>query len=298
MSPPRTRLGRGLGALLGEHLEPVPEEGEVRRVRVDSVKPNRHQPRQDFSDQELDELAQSIKENGLLQPLVVRPEPRAADSFELVAGERRLRAVRRLGWDHVPAVVRDVPDATMLVLALVENLQRQSLNPLEEADGYRELSESFGMTQAEIASAVGKSRPAITNALRLLRLPASVRQLVRSDELSMGHARALVAVDDPLLAAELARKAVREGWSVREIERRASSEKRGKAAGRRAEPAGAADPTQLALEEALGAHLSTRVGVRGISGRKGVIEVRFAGPDEFERLFELIVGREVSDVLS
>ena len=292
----RDRLGKGLGALLGQYLDPQAANGEIRRVRVSAVVPYPLQPRRTFPDQELDELATSIRENGLLQPLVVRPAPGALDRFELVAGERRFRAVTRLGWEDVPVLVREASDETLLVLALVENLQREALNPIEEAEGYRSLVDRFGMSQADIARAMGKDRSTVANLLRLLNLPPSVRKLVEAGELSMGHARALLTLDDGVRAGELARAAVRDGWSVREMERKVgdaagvSTQKR-KKAGR------APDPVVRALEEALQESLSTRVLIKRSRKGKGVIEITFHGSEDFERVFELVTGRETSEVV-
>lgn len=304
MSKPRKdRLGRGLGALLGDYMEDEEATGEVRRVPLEAITPNPLQPRRDFDDEELQELASSIQENGLLQPLVVRPASTGDRRFELVAGERRLRAVRTLGWDDAPVLVREVDDETLLVLALVENLQREALNPLEEAEGYRRLSEQFKMTQAEIARAVGKSRSTVANLLRLLGLPPSIRRLLREGALSMGHARALLSVDDTVQASELARKAAEEGWSVREVERRAAkaqarSEGSGEHSPRSRSRGDTRDPLVRALEEALRETLATRVKIRGVDRGKGVIEVPFHGTEDFERIFALIAGREASDVVS
>ncbi|MDP2955958.1 MAG: ParB/RepB/Spo0J family partition protein [Longimicrobiales bacterium] len=292
----RDRLGKGLGALLGQYLDPQAANGEIRRVRISAVVPNPLQPRRTFPDQELDELATSIRENGLLQPLVVRPAPGAPDRFELVAGERRFRAVTRLGWEDVPVLVREASDETLLVLALVENLQREALNPMEEAEGYRSLVERFGMSQADIARAMGKDRSTVANFLRLLNLPPSVRKLVESGELSMGHARALLTLDDGVRAGELARVAVRDGWSVREMERKVG-ETATAAAQKRKKPARAPDPVVRALEEALQESLSTRVHIKRSRKGKGVIEITFHGSEDFERVFELVTGRETSEVV-
>ncbi len=218
--PRRDRLGKGLGALLGEYLAPAADESEVRRIPVKAIVPNPLQPRREFAESELVDLAESIRENGLLQPLVVRPSPDTTDRFELVAGERRLRAISRLDWEEVPVLVRNASDETLLVLALVENLQREALNPVEEAEGYHRLAERFSLTQTEIARAVGKDRSTVANLLRLLKLPPSIRKMLEEGELSMGHARALLTLEDDVRASELARQAVREGWSVREMERR------------------------------------------------------------------------------
>jgi ParB family chromosome partitioning protein len=291
----RDRLGKGLGALLGEYLGPQTAEAEIRRVKVSDIRPNPLQPRRSFTDAELDELAASIKENGLLQPLVVRPAPGGGEGFELVVGERRFRAVSRLGWEDVAVVVRDASDETLLVLALVENLQREALNPLEEAEGYHTLGERFSLTQADIARAVGKDRSTVANFLRLLKLPPSVRKLVESGSLTSGHARALLSVEDPVRASELARSAVREGWSVREMERRTAegtSARKRKAAKTRA-----VDPVVAALEQALQEALSTRVSIRRGRKGKGVIEITYHGSEDFERVFELVARREASEVV-
>ena len=293
--PRRDRLGKGLGALLGEYLAPAADESEVRKIPVRAIVPNPLQPRREFAESELVELAESIRENGLLQPLVVRPSPDTTDRFELVAGERRLRAISRLEWEDVPVLVRNASDETLLVLALVENLQREALNPVEEAEGYHRLAERFSLTQAEIAHAVGKDRSTVANLLRLLKLPPSIRKLLEEGALSMGHARALLTLGDDVRAAELARQAVRDGWSVREMERRT---RRNEGPRRRKQGAAATrDPLVRALEEALQERLSTRVSIR--RGRKGhgVIEVTFHGPEDFERLFELIAGRDASEVI-
>lgn len=291
----RDRLGKGLGALLGEYLDPEVDEAEVRRLRVASIVPNPLQPRRTFTEEELSELAESIRQNGLLQPLVVRPAPGSPDRYELVAGERRLRAVGRLGWDDVPVLVRDASDETLLVLALVENLQRQALNPLEEAEGYQMLGDRFEMTQAEIARAVGKDRSTVANLLRLLQLPASIRKLVESGALSAGHGRALLAVEDGVRAAALARQAVKEGWSVRDVERRVSRA-RGATAGKKAKER-KVDPVLRAIEQALQEELGTRVTVKQKRGGKGTIEISFHGSEDFERVFEIVTGRPLREVV-
>jgi ParB family chromosome partitioning protein len=289
----RDRLGRGLGALLGDYLEPTPAAGETQRLPLSAIVPNPMQPRRVFPDAELDELAASIRQNGLLQPLVVRPAPGASDRFELVAGERRFRAVSRLEWKDVPVLVREATDETLLVLALVENLQRSELNPLEEAEGYQALTDKFGMTQADVATAVGKDRSTVANLLRLLKLPPSIRRMVEAGDLTAGHARALLAVEDQVHAAELARLAAKEGWSVREVERRAVPPARKP----RASKERRADPVVQALETALQDHLQTRVEVRQSRAGKGRIEVEYHDADDFGRIFEAITGRPVSEVV-
>ena len=282
------RLGKGLGALLGDYLEPNLQPGEVQKIRIGSILPNPMQPRRNFVQAELEELASSIEENGLLQPIVVRA---AAANYELIAGERRLRAVGILGWDEVPSIVREASDKTLLVLALVENLQREALNPLEEAEGYASLGEQFDMKQGEIAAAVGKNRSTVANLLRLLKLPVSVRRLVEDGSLSAGHARALLAVDDVLRAAELGQQAAKEGWSVREVERRVAGISKKKRKGM-----APSDPMVKALEGQLRDHFSTRVTIREQAGRKGIIEVQYHGSEDFERIYELMTGQDSSRV--
>lgn len=289
----RDRLGKGLGALLGEYLEPVAAEGEIRRLPIGSIVPNPMQPRRVFTDSELDDLASSIRENGLLQPLVVRPAAGATGRYELVAGERRFRALNMLEWTDVPVLVRDADDETLLVLALVENLQREALNPLEEAEGYDALAERFGMKHADIARAVGKDRSTVANLVRLLKLPISIRKLVEEGQLSQGHARALLTVDDPVRAGELARQAAKDGWSVREMERRAAASARKRKQRKPREK----DPVVRALEDALQEHLGTRVQVKAGRGGAGSIEIRYHGSEDFERIFEKVTRRTVSEIV-
>jgi len=299
----KQRLGKGLGALLGSDYMAEPSgESDVRTLALDAIAPNPLQPRREFKEDELGELMSSIRENGLLQPLVVRPDPDApGERYQLVAGERRFRALSRLKWTEAPAVVRDVDDRTLLVLALVENLQREALGPLEEAEGFQALAEDFGLTQAQIAEAVGKNRATVANTLRLLRLPPSIRRLLEDGELTMGHARALLAVDDPGRLVELGRRAAREGWSVRETEARtrkaaAAAEGAGKGRGHKRTPDPSSDPVLAALQESLREALGTRVRLKGGQSGAGVVEVPFRDPEDFERVFHLLTGREVTEV--
>lgn len=293
----KDRLGRGLGALLGDYLDAGAAEADVRRIPVGSIVANPLQPRQEFSEAELAELVASIRENGLLQPLLVRPDPERAERYQLVAGERRFRSIQRLGWTDVPVVVREVSDEALLVLALVENIQREQLGPLEEAEGYQALVDRFGLTQEEVAHAVGKERSTVANMLRLLRLPPSIRKLVQDGRLSMGHARALLGVADPTRAADLARDAVAGGWSVREVERRARLARGEGSSAPRDRSGGQVDPMVRALQEVLQERLATRVRIRGGTTGKGIIEVPFHDARDFERLFALITGTEASELL-
>src|SRR5688572_9119806 len=223
MEKPR-RLGRGLEALIpgaGTAVAPPPlpaaPSSDYQKLAISSIRPNPYQPRREFDEAELSELQASINASGLLQPVTVR---RATSGYELISGERRLRAATRLGWSEIPAIIRDVDDRTLLTLALVENLQRADLNAVEEAKGYRRLSEEFGFTHAQIAEAVGKDRTSITSLLRILQLPSSVLDIVEKGHLSAGHARALVSLDDSRRALSLANEAVALQLSVRELEKR------------------------------------------------------------------------------
>lgn len=300
----RDRLGRGLGALLGEyHVEEgAAEAGQLRMLPVSAIAPNPFQPRREFSEEELADLTASIRENGLLQPIVVRPAPGRAGGvvrWELVAGERRWRAIMRLGWREVPATVRDVDDRTLLVLALVENLQRAELSPLEEAEGFRRLGEEFSLTQQQIAEVVGRDRSTVANAMRLLQLPPSVRAFLTDGQLTAGHARALLGLASEREMAELAREAVQQGLSVREVEARVQRG-RGRPAVQRSagRPAGnERDPNARALEEELQRVLGSEVRIRTGRGQRGTIEIPYLGPEDFERLFELITRRSAADVV-
>lgn len=305
MSSRKPRLGKGLSALLGDFSAQTQEAiatGEgLREVPTSRVAPNPFQPRREFAPEQLAELEESIKQNGLLQPLVVRPRTVATPDgaeWELIAGERRWRAVRRLGWAQVPVVVRAIDDRAMLVLAIVENVQRAGLSPLEEAAGYKQLIDEFGFTQAEVADSVGRERSTVTNLLRLLALPASVQSLMNEGQLSMGHARALLGLDDEREIAELAREAAKGGMSVRTVEERVRQLRAGSggAAPARSTMAGVReavdDPHVRQLEADLQRALGTAVRIRLAGGKTGRIEIPFYNADDFDRVLELILGPE------
>jgi len=298
MSTKRDRLGKGLGALLGEYLgDQQPEEGlQARMIPIGAIMPNPFQPRREFAEQELAELAASIKENGLLQPVVVRPAPGTGGTgWELVAGERRWRAVTRLGWKDIPAVVKDVDNRTLLVLALVENLQRQQLSALEEAEGFSRLGEEFALSHQQIAEIVGRDRSTVANSLRLLQLPQSVRQLLGSGQLSAGHARALLGMGNDRRMAELAREAIEQGWSVRELEARVQRSRPTPTNRKRAQQI--RDVNEQLLEEALQRRFGAEVKIRA-HNLKGKIEIPFSGAEDFERVFELLAGKSTAEFVS
>ncbi|HEY6117755.1 MAG TPA: ParB/RepB/Spo0J family partition protein, partial [Candidatus Dormibacteraeota bacterium] len=215
----RRRLGRGLEALLGPTREEAEREGSLVQLPVKDIRPNPLQPRREVDPGALEELKSSIQQAGLLQPVVVRPAP-GGSGFELIAGERRLRACQALGWEKIPAVRRDVDDRTVLTLALIENLQRDDLSPVDEARGYERLIAEFELTQQDVAIAVGRDRSTVANALRLLKLPDAVLQMLHDGHLTVGHARALLALDDPRTVTTLAREAMAQGLSVRDVEDR------------------------------------------------------------------------------
>ncbi len=298
MANQETRLGKGLGALLGEYLEEeVEREGGDHTIAVDEIRPNPFQPRTEVATEELTELAESIRENGLLQPLVVRP---SGDGWELVAGERRWRALRELGWDRAPAVVRELEDDQMLVLALVENLQRENLSALEEARGYERLMEGFGLTQQQVGERVGKDRSTVANLLRLLQLGDDIHVLLERGEISAGHARALLGLEDPGARLELAKLVAAKGLSVRETERRVrqAREEDGEAEG--SEEAGSEepdrDPVARRAEQVLERALGTSVSVRLRGAERGEIGVAFHDSEEFARLCGLLAGEEADEL--
>ena len=295
----RDRLGKGLGALLGEYLGDGggQGQGETRTLPVSSIVPNPFQPRREFAEEELAELAASIRENGLLQPVVVRAAggDGGASRWELVAGERRWRAVQRLGWAEIPVLVRDLDDRAMLVVALVENLQRAGLSPLEEAIGYQRLIEEFQLSQQQVADAVGRDRSTIANALRLLQLPASVRNLLATGELTAGHARALLGLGSDQRIADLARRVVDEGWNVRQVE--AEVQRMRPAREKQAQSPRPREAAERRLEEELQRALGTAVKIRRGRGMKGRIEIPFYSAEDFERIYELIVGAATTETV-
>lgn len=287
MNAPR-RLGRGLEALLGATtVEEAEREGSLRELPVSEIRPNRYQPRRAFDPAALKELKQSIASSGLIQPVIVRPH---GSGYELVAGERRWRAVRELGWKKIPAVVREVDERTLLTLALVENLQRASLSPIDEAEGYERLARDFRLSHGDIAAAVGRERSTVANAVRLLKLPKSVQQLIDSGALTAGHGRALLSLGDDRETARVARECVANEWSVREMERHARQAPARKS--RDGKPARRHPPPEVRrIEDALRKKLGTdaQVVLRGKS--KGHLAIRFYSEDDLGRLLEAILGR-------
>jgi len=270
-------LGRGLEALIPRDIkENVSASEKVINLKVDEIAPNPHQPRQVFGENELQELAESIRENGILQPIVVR---RSGSGYELVAGERRLRASRILELKEIPALVRDIDDENTLKLALLENLQREDLNPLEKAAGFKALKEELGVSTAEIARSLGKGRSTIANTIRLLKLPEDIRTMINRGSLTEGHARAILAIEGDSEKVKAAKKVVNEQLTVRDLE------KGGRAQGRKRARKREVDPELRALEERLEIHLGTKVDIR--PGKKGgVIRIRYYSNEQFEGVLE------------
>jgi ParB family chromosome partitioning protein len=306
---PTRRLGRGLDALLGARKPAstqaaTPEQtpaatdptaGTLQRIPLGQIRPNQFQPRQEFRPEQLADLEASLKVNGLLQPITVRPAS-TGTGYELIAGERRYRAATRLGWTDIPALIKPVDDRDALSLALVENLQRADLDPIEEAEGYQRLQLEFSATQQQVADAVGKDRSTVANALRLLQLPASVRRMLQEGQITTGHARALLGLTTERAMADLAREAASAGLSVREVERRVKTA-RPPAAGAtpKQAPAPAAAPASSAaaaetrrLEELLRRRLQTQVQLVATGRDQGELRVAFTSNEDLERLLELM----------
>ena len=255
--------------------------GGIDYIDINDIKPNSNQPRKTFDEDKLNELAASIEEHGLIQPLVLR---KAEKGYEIVAGERRWRAARKIGIREIPCIVRELTDEENMLLAIIENMQREDLNPIEEAEGIRQMIDTYGLTQEEVSKSVGKSRPYIANSLRLLRLPETVRKYVEDGSLSTGHAKAIAAVSDEKKQIELAEVAIRDGLSVRQLEKLAQQDKSGVKTRSRVKQK-TADVKRV--EEDLKNALGTKVTLNQ-KGKKVKIEIEFYSKDELERLIELL----------
>ena len=285
------RLGRGLDALFNAPVEQAPpvKEGPLRDLDIADISRNPFQPRIIFRPEELRELQESLSANGLLQPITVRQTPNGS-GFQLIAGERRLRAATNLGWKKIQAVVRDLSDREVLTLALVENLQRSDLNPVEEAKGYDRLIREFEHTQQTVAEMVGKDRSTVANVLRILQLPDAVRELIEQGQLSAGQARPLLGLEDPSRIALFAKQAVKEGWSAREVERRVREVDRPAAAPKRGRPRKSDErPAEIrSLEQRLRKHFQTDVSIDLKTSSKGSVSIAFYSADDLERMIDLL----------
>ncbi|HMM79839.1 MAG TPA: ParB/RepB/Spo0J family partition protein [Pyrinomonadaceae bacterium] len=296
---PRQSLGRGLSALLGDE-KPAATESAVRdaavlptrvnELDIDLIEPNPEQPRVNFADSELEELAASIRSNGIVQPIVVRPK--GENRYQIVAGERRWRAAQKAGLRKVPISVREVSDEKLLEIALIENIQRQQLNPIEEANAFRKLIDSIGLTQEEVAERVGKERTLITTTMRLLKLPEAVQKHLIAGKLSLSHGRALLMSDDAVTQRRVADDIIAQGLSVREAERRIKSAKR--TPREKAEPtARVVDPNVKVAETRMMRHLSTNVKILPAKkGTGGKIEIEYYGIDDLNRIYEMLTNKK------
>ena len=287
---PRQPLGRGLSALIGEAAHAAASVETSLELDIDLIDPNPEQPRTRFAPANLDELAQSIKVNGVVQPIVVRA---VAGRFQIVAGERRWRAAQKAELRRIPAVIREVADDRLLELALIENIQRQELNPIEEARAFRKLIDSIGLTQEQVAERVGKDRTVITTAIRLLRLPDDVLKLIEEGTLSAGHGRALLMSDNAETQHAVARAAIENAWSVRETERAVKRARRQPLTIATKDVTTVPDANMKVAETKLMRRLSTNVKIQPASkGSGGKIEIEYYGPQDLDRIYELIMNKE------
>ena len=278
-------LGRGLDALIPEYDPSVDTAKDYFLCDVDLIRANRYQPRQNFNDEDLEDLSNSIKAQGIIQPLLVR---QLDHGYELVAGERRLRAAAMAGLTQVPVVIRNVSDTEMLEMSIVENIQRENLNPLEEADAYHRLIEEFKLTQDQAAERVGKSRSAVANFLRLRHLPPQIKESIVSGSLSMGHARAIVGVEKKAMQLDIWRRVISKGLNVRETETLVKQAKVGKPPQRQTEPK-AASHYLSDVEDELTRYYGTKVMIKR-RGKIGKVEIEFYGDDDLDRLLHLLKG--------
>lgn len=287
------RLGRGLDALFEAPIASqarAAEEGGLQEIRIGLIASNPFQPRKTFRPEELKELQESLEESGLLQPITVRRSARPGKGFELVAGERRLRAATSLGWETISAVIKDFNDQQMLTLALVENLQRADLNPVEEAEGYNQLITQFGHTQQTVATMVGKDRSTIANVLRILQLPTAVRRLLQEGRLTAGQARPLLGLENDSKITALAREIVAKGLSAREVERQVRTSGLDKSPSGKGRPKKTdSRPAEIrALEQRLRKHFQTDVEILLKKADRGSVSISFYSPQDLDRVLELM----------
>lgn len=293
-APKKGGLGRGLDALFADVPVKAPKETEViknredgdekdtvRYVKIHDIMPNANQPRKTFNEEKIEELAASIREHGIIQPIVVRKKSRG---YEIVAGERRWRAAIKAELSQVPCLIRNLDDEQNMLIAIIENMQREDLNPIEEAEGLRQMTETFGMTQEQVSRSVGKSRPYITNSMRLLKLPEYIRESIADGRISAGHGRTLIAASDEDMRKSIWEKMIKEGLSVREAEKLAA----GSPGAKKRKPASKRkNPDVARVEEDLKDIFGTKVSINA-AGKKGKIEIEYYSRDELNRLIELL----------
>lgn len=287
---PKSRLGRGLASLIGEPVQTgnrLPPEGEQRLVPIAQVKGSPLNPRKDFRDEELAELSESIRTKGLVQPIIVRPNPVVNGEYEIVAGERRWRAAQKAGIHSVPVIIRELTDKEVLELAIIENVQRQDLNAIEEASGYRDLIERFEYSQEQLSEIIGKSRSHVANTLRLLKLPASVQALVQQGSLTAGHARALIGRED---SEALAQRIVEEQLNVREVEALVQNRGEAESGGSSTRKARDKDADTKAFEKELADLLGLKVEIKRASGESGHLIIKFGNFDQLDYIRQRLGG--------
>ena len=272
-------LGKGLSALIPMDDK---EKENVQDIKISEIRANKNQPRKKFDEEKIRELSDSIKEHGVLQPIIVRKKD---GGYELVAGERRWRAAQKAGIEKIPAIIKDLSDADVMEIALIENLQREDLNPLEEAEAYKKLIDEFGMTQEELSKRVGKSRSQIANTVRLLNLDEEIKKLISEEKLTAGHARALLAIENKKERLKLAKKISEENMSVRQTEETIKIKTQKKSKNKKDQEI---NPAFIEISEKLQKTLGTRVKIKG-SEKRGKIEIEFYSEDELERILETIV---------
>lgn len=293
-APKKGGLGRGLDALFADVPVKAPKETEViknredgdekdtvRYIKIHDIMPNANQPRKTFNEEKIEELAASIREHGIIQPIVVRKKSRG---YEIVAGERRWRAAIKAELSQVPCLIRNLDDEQNMLIAIIENMQREDLNPIEEAEGLRQMTETFGMTQEQVSRSVGKSRPYITNSMRLLKLPEYIRESIADGRISAGHGRTLIAASDEDMRRSIWEKMIKEGLSVREAEKLAA----GSPGAKKRKPASKRkNPDVARVEEDLKDIFGTKVSINA-AGKKGKIEIEYYSGEELNRLIELL----------
>ncbi|NLW23794.1 MAG: ParB/RepB/Spo0J family partition protein [Clostridia bacterium] len=285
-------LGKGLGALIPtpEVVEYNPEQDVVLEISVEEIIPNSFQPRKEFDPEKLQELASSIQEHGVIQPVIVRPRLNNT-GYELVVGERRLRACKMIGLEKIPAVIKTLSDQEMTEIALIENIQRENLNPVEEAKAYKRLIEEFGLTQEEVAKKVGKSRPFVANFLRLLQLPSDILDLLADGKVTVGHVRPLLSLVNESLQRQVVKEILEKNLSVRETEETVKKIIKDKTSKRILKKKNTS-PVFLDLQEQLQNKFGTKVLIKD-SGKRGKIEIEYYNYDDLQRIIDMIVGQQI-----
>ena len=281
--PPKSSLGRGLGAMFPDLLKDLNDKPAFLMCGIEELSPNRFQPRKDFNDQDQQQLVASIRKSGIIQPIIVR---KSDSGYEIIAGERRWRAAQQAGLSSVPVMIRDAQDLDVAELSLIENIQREALNPVEEAEAYQTLTGTFNLSQEELASRVGKDRSTIANAIRLLQLPAAVKTALIEKKITTGHARPLLSLASPREQITALEIILKKGLTVRETERLIQDARKDMPERKKTKP----DPYIADLEKTLSRHLMTRVQISSLHKERGTIEIRFNSEEDLNRLFRILMG--------